>query len=123
MTITEFTFEGPENKAYDFKVTAVESANRHKAIIDYQISGAAEFGARITFDFQQHTLTMTGIQAGAISFVSCVTACGLGHLAQEIMDCWRQGHRTPKALVKCLRAKGYDITKGLVACAFGCLAA
>lgn len=122
MNITQISFEGPEREKYDLEVTADVSPDENNAIIDYQLSGAAKLDARITFDFKQATMTMTGIEASAVAFVTCVTACGLGQLAQEIMDCWRQGHRSPKAMVNCLRQKGYNITRALVGCAIGCVA-
>jgi hypothetical protein len=120
MIITQFTLEGPEKEELSVEVSA-EQYNEDTAEMRYVITGDAPFNAQIRFDCREQTMMMTGIEVPAAAYVACLGFCGLGSLAQEILDCWKQGARTPGELIRCLRAKGHSISKGLVSCAFGCI--
>jgi hypothetical protein len=123
MELLQFEAVGPEQERYLVKVDVEETTDERAVDITYSIRRREERPtiAKINFDLREGVVHMTGLEVALTGYLACLVTCGLGHLVEEILDCWRKGHRSPRQLLKCLRDKGISITHKLLNCSVACL--
>ena len=123
MQIAQFVTMGPDNEEYFVRLEADETDNEREVDVTYSIARKSEevAMAKVNFDLQNGAIQMTGLEVALTGYLACLITCGLGHIIQELLDCWRKGHRTPRALLACLKAKGISSTPNLVNCSIACL--
>lgn len=123
MRLLQIDVEGPGNERYSVEVDIEETANEHAVEIKYAVArmDRQPVVTKIYFDPGEGVVHMTGLEVAIAGYMACLIACGLGHLAQEILDCWKRGHRTPRQLLGCMRDKGHSISLSLVNCSVACL--
>lgn len=123
MEILQFEAVGPKQEKYFVKVDAEESSDERAVIVRYTIAGGERRPAvaNINFNLQSGEVLMTGLDPATTVYLACLISCGLGHLVEEILECWRRGHRTPRRMLDCLLDKGHSITPKLVNCSISCL--
>ena len=56
---------------------------------------------------------------GTSPLLNCIVSCAVGVLVTDIMECWKK-HKTPKAMLQCLKAKGSSIASGVAGCIATC---
>ena len=127
MIFARFTTQGPEGELVEVTLEADDQQERSDyngtftATLTIGVAGKTSAYPVSLDDNGNLRIAGLGAAGGAEArFALCLAACGLGHLVTEILDCWRQGHRTVAALFKCLRGKGLKISQALLACAFQC---
>jgi hypothetical protein len=125
MQLLQFETAGPDNEAYLVEIDMVETSDERAVDIRYTIvrEGHLPVIARVYFDTREGVIHLSGLEIAVTGYIPCLIACGLGHIMQEVLQCWRAGRRSPKQLLACLRDKGVDLTPGLVNCSVSCLAA
>jgi hypothetical protein len=120
MLICSFTFRGPNQQDFLAEVDADERDFK-TAVVAYSIKGTIDsFKAEMSFDLTVGSLTVVGLTTPTLAYLACVAACGVGNLTQEILDCWKAGHKTAGALVTCLKGKGHSIAGSLANCVISC---
>lgn len=125
MQLLQFEAIGPERETYMVEVEMVETTDERGVDIRYAVVRQGELPviARVYFDTREGVVHMSGLEIVVTGYVACLLACGLGHIVQELLECWRAGRRSPKQLLACLRDKGVKLTPSLVNCSVSCLAA
>lgn len=121
-TIAQFTFQGAESKEYLAEVSTEES-NNNFVRVTYSLTWDNKTELfPIEFDTKSGAMKFSGIVVPNLHpYVMCLAVCGLSHITDEILDCWKKGNRTPVDLLRCLRAKKVSIVSGLSGCAIKCL--
>jgi hypothetical protein len=123
MRLLEFTTTGPDEIDRRVQVDGDENEVQNTLHITYVIAeGETETQFELAVDFPGNQIHLT-LPHGATAYAICVATCVGGHLVQEVLDCLKNGHRTPRALLQCLKKKGVQITIDLAKCATSCLGA
>lgn len=122
MLLAKFTTFSPESEEYSIEVKA-QQLGENSVGIEYSISRNNEpvVSPIVNFDLRSGSIHMTGLEIGIPAYVACLVTCGLGNIVQEILECWTQGHRNPRDMLTCLKAKRISITPMLINCSIGCL--
>jgi hypothetical protein len=121
--IARFSLFGPDDGDLNVLVESDTTASAGFSLIYRLETPAGTHEYTIALDTSSGSLAISGLSDAASKYLACLGACGLGHLVQELLECWNAGHRTPAALLKCLNAKRTGLSGGLVNCAIACLAA
>ncbi len=128
MDIIQFTTEDKAHKPYTITVSGEPPTNdsKSKVSLKYSIQGKDHTVALdVGFDTVLGELTASGLAIPKLlddPYLICLAKCGLSHLVDEVLDCWKNGARTPKKLWKCLQNKGAKIGLGIAGCALKCAA-
>lgn len=101
-----------EDRIVEFDFVVREIKERREETQAIQIRFNAELGRA---SFAALTLDPVSI------YLMCLVGCGLNGLIDDIIDCWKNGNRTPNGLIACMRAKGKDIPADWAKCATKCL--
>jgi len=123
MLLVEFVNWGRDGKEYRAIVTGEETKKKNEVVLNYRVmrGDKKEGDVKLNFDLEGGTIHITGLEIVVTPYVLCLLTCGLGHIVQEILDCWRKGNRTARKLLACLKKKGIAITLSLVECSISCL--
>jgi hypothetical protein len=125
-TILEIVTQNDSGQPLSIKVTAEEMTRtrdrRSVDELDVTLIADGDPVGVISFDPATGSLHVSGLSLTASGYVTCLAACGLGHLVADILDCWRRKNTTVKKLLACLKKKGHRLTMALITCAVSCLA-
>lgn len=123
MQLLQFETTGPDGETYLIEVDMVETSDERAVDIRYAVvhEGHLPVIASVYFDTREGVIHLSGLEIAVTGYMACLIACGLGHIMQEVLQCWRAGKRSPKQLLACLRDKGVDLTPSLVNCSVSCL--
>lgn len=107
------------------KVTAEEAGNT--ATISIEVASEADPNLKISEFVKVNTNTgrieLSTPSFGVATYSTCLVACGLGHIVQDVIDCLKAGNKTPKSLISCLKAKGHALSAKLANSAIACIPA
>lgn len=125
MQLLQFEATGPDNEPYQVEVDIVETPDERAVDIRYTLvrEGHLPVIGRVYFDTREGVIHLSGLEIAVTGYMACLIACGLGHIMEEVLQCWRAGKRSPKLLLACLRDRGVDLTPRLVNCSVSCLGA
>ncbi len=76
----------------------------------------------ILFHELDGSIKIANLSLSITGFAGCLAASGAGHLVQVILECRKKGFKTKRALIKCLKKKGFSINAALAGIAVACLA-
>ncbi len=125
-TLLETTTTNGRGKPLSIKVTAEEQTQTQGTmrvdVLKVTLIADGDPVGTISFNPATDLMELSGMSLSLANYTSCLVACGLGHLVSDILDCRRQGNKTVKKLIDCLKKKGHHLSLNLINCAVACLA-